>query len=184
MHSKRNWVLEDFEKLLPAAQKAGIKIWTTLLPPAEDGANVIPYGTDYVKWAEELARLSLKHPNFELWTIDDFSHELGFFTPEYVSKFVSAARAINPELAFGVCVYYPAVKRFLEGGYAPLVDMVYWGYRSESVKFGGNSWAELSPEIEYYKKMLPGKPIFPIIYVSRHSRCQRTSPRWNILKSA
>jgi len=170
MHAKREYTLSQFRELLAAAEKAGIKIWTTLLPPAEDGALVIPHGLDYVKWAEELARLSLQYPNFELWTMDDFSHEMGFFTPSYVSRFTSAARAINPKLAFGVCVYYPALRPFVEKGYGPMVDAVYWGYRSESVAFGGTSSKELTAEIEHYQKLLPGKAVFPIIYVSRHSR--------------
>src|SRR5690242_21731479 len=49
---------DDFERLLPAAQAAGIEVWPVLIPHTEGYS--LPYREDFVRWMKVLARLSLK----------------------------------------------------------------------------------------------------------------------------
>src|SRR6185437_14407054 len=48
---------QDFLNLLPAAQAGGIEIWAVLIPHTEGFS--LPYREDFVRWMQELARLSL-----------------------------------------------------------------------------------------------------------------------------
>lgn len=110
-HRATDW--EDLREFLPAAREAGITVWVYLVPPSETAAvhEQFPYSEpfrlDYVRWAEEIATLSLEHSNLVGWVIDDFwsNVQSGFFTPEYVQKFQSAAKGISPGLKFYVLLY-------------------------------------------------------------------------------
>lgn len=100
--------LDALKQFLPLAKKVGLKVWVTLVPPSEPPPSQ-PFGLDYNKWASELAKLSKKEPNLVAWSIDDFVHNLDFFSPEYVKEFVSLAHAINPKLMFVPCCYYRSI---------------------------------------------------------------------------
>lgn len=95
---------EDFISFLKATLSEDIYVWVDITPPSEP-PNPPPYGTDYVAWAADFAKLSLKYPNFVAFTIDDFDGNLNFFTPSYVKKMRETYRAINPKLAFIPTVY-------------------------------------------------------------------------------
>lgn len=91
-----------------AVRAAGIDIMVYLVPPSEcflnpvrhlDGRCSRPFNMDYVRWAEEIARLSVAHPNVKSWGIDDFlvGANADLFTKEYLGQVRAAQDAINPE---------------------------------------------------------------------------------------
>jgi hypothetical protein len=91
---------DDFNRLLPAAQAAGIDIWAVLIPQHE-GAS-LPYRHDFVRWMQELARSSLKYPVLRGINIDDT--DVGgnekIFTHEYLAEIYAAKQKINPAVLF------------------------------------------------------------------------------------
>lgn len=111
-HEKSDW--DDFRlEFLPAAQKAKIDTWIYLTPPSENNPpeGYEPYGTDYITWAKESAKLSTVYPVLRTMVIDDFNGNQEFFTPEYVGKIINAIHSINPKLAFYVINYDSSVSQ-------------------------------------------------------------------------
>ena len=83
------WGDEQFaslERSLQAADDVGLKVWATLVPPSEKAElRRMPEAQRrayFVTCVERFARLAAKYPSFVAFTCDDFSHDLGFFTPE------------------------------------------------------------------------------------------------------
>ena len=78
--------------------------WSDLVPPTESmprqPLSSEPFRLDYVRWGEEIARLSLRHPNLTAWVIDDFYANAQLFTPGYVRQMQAEAKGVNPRLAF------------------------------------------------------------------------------------
>lgn len=109
--------LDDLERLLPAAQAAGIAVIPVLLSPADGGS--LPYKKDYVKWMEVLAGLSLKYPALRGVNIDDtlVGGNDKVFTRAYLTEIYEAKQKINPRFLFFPCVYDlgPAVANLLAG---------------------------------------------------------------------
>jgi hypothetical protein len=102
-HEPTDW--SDFEQeFLPAAARAGIDVWVYLVPPSECCAE--PYKTDFVRWAEEIARLSTRYPHLRGWAMDDFASNLATFTPPYMLRIREAGRRINPALRFLPVLYH------------------------------------------------------------------------------
>src|SRR5579875_676532 len=93
-------------QFLPAAQKAGIKVWVYLVPPSEGPSQ--PYGADYLKWVTEIAQLSTKFPDLRGWAMDDFARgsNLATFTPEFFQQAEKIVDATNPRLQFLPITYY------------------------------------------------------------------------------
>ena len=103
-HRETDW--EDLKLFLPAAQNAGIDTWVYLVPPSESppiyGTRYSePFRLNYIRWAEEIALLSLAHPNLKAFVIDDFWANRNLYTPAYVSTMRQTARAITPTWHFG-----------------------------------------------------------------------------------
>ncbi len=124
------------EKVAHSAQKAGVKVWATLVPPSEkedlrkmprDEAQEYFYTT-----VERFARLSLKYPNFVAFTCDDFSHDLGFFTTEMMAEMARRWRSINPKLLFAPLLYLPGINAEFIRTRGPYIDGVVFHYRAES----------------------------------------------------
>jgi hypothetical protein len=134
------------EEFAPAAQEAGIQVWPYIVPPSEcqyydaDGDPLPPlqrgrcsqpYGLDYVRWAEEVAKLSARYPVVSGWAIDDF--HLGqngqTFTPEYMQRMEDAQDAIKPGLEFYTTAYLNAATddTFL-AKYAPYISGIIYPY--------------------------------------------------------
>lgn len=111
-HSPNDW--EDLHEFLPLAAEAGITVWVYLVPPSETAAvhpqfpYSEPFRLDYVRWAEEIARLSLEHKNLVGYVIDDFWGNVNprWFTPESIQAMVDAGRAINPRIKFYPLMYF------------------------------------------------------------------------------
>ncbi|NTW38227.1 MAG: acyl-CoA dehydrogenase family protein, partial [Syntrophobacteraceae bacterium] len=60
---------------------------------------------------EEIAKLSLVHPNLTAWVIDDFYANHDVFTPAAVKEMRDRARAIQPRLAFLPLMYFGELSR-------------------------------------------------------------------------
>lgn len=111
-HSPHDW--DDLHEFLPLAAEADITVWAYLVPPSETAAThpqfpySEPFRLDYVRWAEEIAKLSLEHENLVGYVIDDFWYNVSprWFTPESIRVMVDAGRAINPEIEFYPLMYF------------------------------------------------------------------------------
>lgn len=136
-HSPHDW--EDLQTFLPLAQQAGINVWVYLVPHSESGLEdprwpyPEPFRLDYVRWAQEIATLSLKHPNLVGYVIDDFWANVrpDRFSPKYIQRMVSAGKAINPRLKFYPLMYYPEIGPAFCESVAPLVDGVVAAYAQD-----------------------------------------------------
>ena len=175
---------DDLKQFLPLARKAKIKVWVCLVPPSESKPiaklSSEPYGLDYERWAIELATLSLTEPNLVVWSIDDFVHNLKFYTPEYLKKILGAAHAINPKLAFIPCCYYKQTTPAFVSEYIPLLDGILFPYRAESVGANLQDATKVEGEIVQLRKMFnnPDFPIYLDIYATAHSRLGASTPEY------
>jgi hypothetical protein len=107
-HSTNDW--EDLKEFLPRAAQANIEIWVYLVPPTEGPPNGYPasepFKLDYLRWAEEIACLSIEHTKLTGWVIDDFYANRQLFTPAYVRHMQTKAKEINPRLSFLPLMYF------------------------------------------------------------------------------
>ncbi|MDE2998999.1 MAG: hypothetical protein OXU79_07975 [Gemmatimonadota bacterium] len=130
-HRETDW--EDLKLFLPAAREAGIDVWAYLVPPSESpplyGTRYSePFRLDYVRWAEEIAKLGLVHPNLKAFVIDDFLANARFYTPAYVQAMTERARLFNAEMRFLPLMYYHEIDREFVRDYGPLIDGVVAAY--------------------------------------------------------
>jgi hypothetical protein len=130
-HAATDW--EDLNLFLPEAEKAHIEVWPYLVPPSESApryGNLYPepFRLDYLRWAEELARLSLRHTNLTTWVIDDFYENHNLYTPAYVREMQQRAKAINPRLAFFPLMYYGEINRRFAQDYHTVIDGIVAAY--------------------------------------------------------
>lgn len=70
------------------------------MPPSEwepKGCSA-PYGTDYVSWAQAIAKQPLSYPILTGWVIDDFAQgaNLKTVTPAYTKRVHDQGAAPNP----------------------------------------------------------------------------------------
>src|ERR1051326_1921237 len=110
---------DDLKLILPRAREKRIRIWASIVPPSESPPRTKsyaePFRLDYERWAVEFAKLSLRETNLVAWSIDDFTHNLKFYTPDYLHKMLEAQRHIAPRLAFVPCCYFPVPHRIRRG---------------------------------------------------------------------
>ncbi|MDX9880487.1 MAG: hypothetical protein RBS73_00380 [Prolixibacteraceae bacterium] len=164
------------KKFLKKAGKAGINVWLTMVPPSESPPVTKvgysePYRLDFEKWAVKLAKLSRSEPNLVAWSIDDFVHNLNYFTPEYVGRFTRMAKQINPDFKFVPCCYFKKTTPGFAAKYGPFLDGILFPYRAESAGANLQDPSKVGNEIEQLRKMFaPGFPIIIDIYATRHSR--------------
>jgi len=130
-HASTDW--DDLKLFLPRAAQAGIEVWVYLVPPSESppqyGSQYSePFRLDYCRWAEEIARLSLQHPNLTAWVIDDFyaNHEL--FTPAYLREIQARSKRINPRLVFLPLLYFDEMRAKFVEDYRGVIDGVVVAY--------------------------------------------------------
>lgn len=95
----------DFQRLLPAAQEAGISVWPVLI--SQTVGSSLPYRYDFVRWMIVLARLSLQYPVLRGVNIDDTDagNNDRLFTRSYFCQIDRTGRAINPHLLFIPTIY-------------------------------------------------------------------------------
>jgi len=173
----------DLKLFLPKARAQNIKVWVTLCPPSECPPHTAnysePFRLDYLRWAREIAKLSLKEPNLVAWSLDDFSYSSDTFTLDYVTRMVSTARRINPRLAFIPCLYYGHVTVKLGQEYRSLVDGILFPYRHEAGKRNLSQWDTLEAEIARIKERFGGQiPVFVDVYATKHSQLNNSSPEY------
>lgn len=175
------------------AAASGIEVWVYLVPPSEapiDGDKPIPqrryppFDMDYLKWAEAVANISLKHPNLTLWMIDDFGGNLGFFTREYTRDIYQTSKRINPRLLFGVCVYHESLERFAKAGYLEFVDALLWGYQHSSSRYPECGLDATTLPLEIHDYLATGKIAIPCIYFTPHSSWPEGRPTKAYLEQA
>ncbi len=145
-HAQTDW--DDLELFLPRAREAGIAVWVYLVPPSESPPSYgthysEPYRLDYLRWAEEIARLSLEQPNLTAWVIDDFHANRQFFTPDYVRQMQERAKTINPQLAFLPLLYYDDLRSTFITDYRQAIDGVVVAYLQDREEIDW-AWAVLN----------------------------------------
>jgi len=178
-HEPTDW--DDLRAFLPLARAQKIKVWVTLVPPTESPPKTKsysePYRTDYLRWAEEIARLSVTEPALVAWSIDDFAHNLSTFTPATVRAMLAAARATNPRLAFVPCLYFKQLTPKFATAYGDLLDGVLFPYRNESVKANLTDAGQVADEVARVRSLFrPGLPVIIDVYATRHSSLGNSTP--------
>jgi hypothetical protein len=157
-HAATDW--DDLKLFLPKASEAGIDVWVYLVPPSESAPKygslyAEPFRLDYPRWAEEIARLSLQHPNLRAWVIDDFYANHKFFTPAYLRALRARTKAINPRLAFLPLMYFHEMRSHFVEDYRSVIDGVVVAYLRDREEIE-QTWAILNdahlpphPELAY-----------------------------------
>jgi hypothetical protein len=179
--SRGNTDWEDLHTFLPLAKKNGLRVWVTLLPPSESvpksKSGTVPGGTDYEKWAAELAELSVREPALVAWSIDDFAYNLKTFTPEEMHKIIAAQREKNPKFAFVPCVYFSQAKPAFAKQYSEFFDGLLFPYRSDSTTSGFEDSGSVVAEVKTLKERFGDDfPIIVDVYATRHSRLGVSTP--------
>ena len=179
--NENDWA--DLQLFMPVALKNRIAVWVSLVPPSESKPiakwSSEPYGLDYIKWSEEIAKLSLQYPNLVVFSIDDFVHNLKTYTPEYLGKMMTEIDRINPSLQFIPCSYYRQITPDFVKKYASYLDGLLFPYRAESE--GGNLRnADLvESEIARLRSLFNGEmPIYIDVYLTAHSRLGASTPTY------
>jgi hypothetical protein len=180
-NSATDW--EDLHLILPLARAHGLRVWASLVPPSESPPRTAkfsePFRLDYERWAVEFARLSLVEPSLVAWSIDDFTHNLKVYTPDYLRKIVAASRAINPKLAFVPCCYFPGITPQFATNYVPLLDGILFPYRHESAGANLNDASLVETELSRLKELVAKDfPVILDVYATAHSRLGATSPHY------
>ncbi len=164
-HAPTDW--DDLKLFLPKAANAKINVWVYLVPPSESPPRTKlysePFRLDYHRWAGEIARLSLKHPNLTAWVIDDFYANRRFYTPQYVRQMQRRAKAVNPHLAFLPLMYFREIGRGFVTEYRDVVDGVVVAYPRGADEIE-QAWAVLNDRIVMPARQLSypwGKPSRP-----------------------
>ena len=145
-HAPTDW--DDLKLFLPRAQEAGLDVWVYLVPPSESPPRFStlysePFRLDYHRWAEEIARLSLQHPNLTAWVIDDFYANHGLFTPAYLREMQARAKRINPRLAFLPLMYFDEIQAKFAEDYREVIDGVAVAYLQDRDEIE-RTWAILN----------------------------------------
>lgn len=174
---------DDLQQFLPLAARQGIRVWASIVPPSESPPRnklyAEPFRLDYQRWAVEFARLSLRETNLVAWSIDHFSHNLKFYTPDYLGKMLTAAREINPRLAFVPCCYYKAITPDFVKNYEPLLDGILFPYRHDSDKANLTDPGLVGAEVGKIKNLTgPAFPVLIDVYATAHSTLGRSTPEY------
>ncbi len=149
-HAASDW--EDLKLFLPRAQEANINVWAYLVPPSESPPHYgtqysEPFRLEYPRWAEEIARLSLRHTNLTAWVIDDFYANHEFFTPAYLREMQGRAKSLNPRLAFLPLMYFNEITAEFVNHYREVIDGVVVAYPQDA------------DEIAYARAILNGQTV-------------------------
>ncbi len=174
---------DDLKLFLPKARARGIRVWASIVPPTESPPNnaryAEPFRLDYERWAVEFAKLSRREPNLVAWSIDDFTHNLKFFSTEKLRAMLSGARKINPKLAFVPCCYYRSITPQFATNQAALLDGILFPYRDESGGANLTNATHVQAEVRRIKDLVgPSIPVIFDVYASAHSRLGATTPQY------
>ena len=168
-----NWLIwtgdkdwDDLKLFMPEAEKHNISVWVTLVPPSESKPiakfSSEPYGLDYIKWSEEIAKLSIIYPNLTALSIDDFVHN-----------------QVNPDLKFIPCTYYRQITQDFANNYGSLLDGLLFPYRAESEGANLTNPDLVESEIAHIRSLFKEEiPIYIDIYAHPHSRLGASTPAY------
>ncbi len=180
---EKDW--DDLILFLPVAKQNNISVWITIVPPSESKPkakwNSEPYGTDYLKWCAEIAKLSVQYHNLVAISIDDFVHNLSTYTPSYLEEMISVIDQYNPKLQFIPCSYYRQITPSFVFSYQEYFDGILFPYRAESDPAGANLKNPdlVKAEIEQLRKLFnTGLPIYIDVYSHAHSKLGATTPEY------
>lgn len=169
-HAPTDW--DDLRReFLPAARRSGIDVWVYLVPPSESRRiQPEPYGTDYVAWFRAIGNLSRNYENLKGIVMDDFNHNLSFFTPKYVSRMKQAGRKINPDLLFYPQIYYTAIDSHLLKKYRSLFDGVVMTFRDGKYR-NTQRTRDMEDQITKISRLLnrEGLPLILMVHASKLS---------------
>jgi hypothetical protein len=153
-------------QFLPAAEKAGIKVWVYLVPPSEGPSQ--PFGSDYLKWVTEIAQLSTKFPDLRGWAMDDFARgtNLETFTPAFFQQAEKIIDATNPKLQFLPIAYYTDITAQLLATYQQYFDGLIFPYSDFT-----SDYAHVDQQIDHVAGLLAPyhKKAYLMLYGSPHS---------------
>ena len=171
---------EDLQLFLPKARAQGLSVWVTLVPPSESPPRSKhfsePFRLDFVKWAEEITRLSVRESNLVGWSIDDFATNTKAITLEKLREAMRTSRAINPRLAFFPCVYFRYVTPAFVRDVGPLIDGIFFPYRNESTKANLTEAGAVAEEVRILRERLGReKTVVFMLYAARHSTLGATT---------
>ncbi|MEY2830290.1 MAG: hypothetical protein RIQ33_2148 [Bacteroidota bacterium] len=181
-----NWLLlddsasiVDLKTFLPLAKKNNINVWVTILPVTEVGLAKGKYSIDLAFWAKKIAVLSKSNSNLTTWSVDDFVHNLKTYTPNYLLKVQKVTKAINPNLKFVPCCYFPSINQKFANNYKEIMDGIIFPYRNESNEINLQNSNNVKSEILKIKEYLGANfPVIVDVYSSRHSKLGATSTNY------
>jgi hypothetical protein len=185
IHAKTDW--EDLHDFLPLARQNNIKVWITLLPPTESpprygNSYSEPYRLDFNRWADEIAKLSLRYPNLVAWSVDDFSDNATVahtFTPKPWQDILATARAINPKLAFVPCCYFQHLTPEFAQQYRGLFDGVLFPYMHAAKGMNLKDTDTVGLEVGRFKELFGhDMPVILDVYSTRHTNLNETTPEY------
>jgi hypothetical protein len=178
IEEKSPMAYDDFERLLPAAQEAGIDIWAVLVTKTI-GRGSLPYGDDYVRWMKELGKLSVRYPVLRGVNIDDT--DAGgmdrVFTHKYLCEINQAKQKANPKLLFVPTIY--DLDQEEADRYAGCVDGVWlwWGNLEKN--------ENLRSFLRNSRAIAAGRfPVYAGVYAHSTSWHKEGGPKPKILKKS
>lgn len=104
---------KQLQNYMPKAKSSGTTVYVGVLAPSDTppinptGSYSEPYRNDYITWAKEIAKLSLKYSNLKIWAIKSLQLNLdkGYLRQSYVDSAVAAGKAVNSNLVFDPTIY-------------------------------------------------------------------------------
>ncbi|SEN13688.1 hypothetical protein [Lihuaxuella thermophila] len=171
-HQPTDW--DDLKnEFIAAAEQAGINVVVYLVPPSESTGTrkSYPYVTDYIAWARAIAELSLDYPNLIGWAIDDFNHNLDYYTPEYMARMKTTAKSINPHLTFMPQIYSTALTEDFLQTRGEYIDGIIIAYRDDPYR-NTQIWSTEQEQIDAAHNILKryNIPLFWMVYTSQLTR--------------
>ena len=128
-----------------------------------------PFRLDYVRWAAEIAQLSVREPNLVAWSLDDFSYDSKTFTVDYVRKMINGSRGVTP-LALSPAFITATLHRSWQAGIGRLSMASSFGLH-EAGKRNLSQWDTLEKELARVRERFGGKvPVFLDVYATKHSQ--------------
>lgn len=169
---------DDFAPLAAEFHKRGWRLWLYLTPPSEPPAPE-PFGFDYLRWAEECAKLAALYPSVAGICIDDFNGNVDTFTPAYCREIMARAHKIAPHLALLVICYFgyyeDTISVHVQNG---AIDGVVFPYFYPQKNHSDPSL--LRPQIEAFRRWLDEQtrkgglagsmPLVVMVYATKHSQ--------------
>ncbi|HZW38235.1 MAG TPA: hypothetical protein VFF33_02955, partial [Ignavibacteriaceae bacterium] len=112
--SPSEWIIcgpnswEELKNYLPEAKMSGVTIKVVILPPFQstnictEGSYSEPFQNNYIRWAQEIAKLSLRYSNivqYEIYQLRE-NLNLGYLRRAYIDSMIVAGKTLNPKLQF------------------------------------------------------------------------------------